>query len=361
MEKRVLIVDTAPKDMAVYLQYYAEACDRLGIAYDYMFWDRGTDGGLEYDGRVYTYHSKAPGMGGRRRYSKFWPLLKYRQTVKDVIKKVGYTHLVFANTMLPVSLRGFLCKHYANRFILDIRDYTYEYLWFYRDRVDDLISHSGMSVISSEGFYEFIKPHPNIVLTHNMGNENEVESFPTLKAGKVNTLGFVGSVRYEEENESIIRQLYNLPDYKLLYAGRIQDGIVLPQYCEDNGYGDVDFLGAFNNAEKSKIYKRIDIINAVYGTRSREVTTAIPNRYYDALLYKKPLIASEGTFLGRMAEKNGIGLAVDLKKNDLAARLEEYIRKFSPEDFNNCCELALAQVNKDLANYKARMEDFFES
>ena len=48
------------------------------------------------------------------------------------------------------------------------------------------------------------------------------------------------------------------------------------------------FKGEFKNEDKPEIYREIDFINAIYGNKSLEVTTALPNRLYDGILFKKP-------------------------------------------------------------------------
>ncbi len=40
------------------------------------------------------------------------------------------------------------------------------------------------------------------------------------------------------------------------------------------------------------------MINSIYGNDSLEVTTALPNRLYEACMFKKPIISSRDTYLG---------------------------------------------------------------
>ena len=79
----------------------------------------------------------------------------------------------------------------------------------------------------------------------------------------------------------------------------------LEGYCKRNNIKNVVFKGEFKNEDKPEIYREIDFINAIYGNKSLEVTTALPNRLYDGILFKKPIIASKGTYLGEVIKKYG--------------------------------------------------------
>ena len=46
-----------------------------------------------------------------------------------------------------------------------------------------------------------------------------------------------------------------------------------------------------------------------------EVQSALPNRLYDALIFKKPIITTEGTYLTEVVEKYGIGFSLPGSQN----------------------------------------------
>ena len=158
------------------------------------------------------------------------------------------------------------------------------------------------------------------------------------------TIGFVGGLRYFDINKKIINSFANSKDFNLLYVGKKHPGCDLEEYCGDRDIKNVKFLPTYDNKEKPQIYKNIDIINSVYGNDTPEVCTALPNKLYDAMLYKKPIMVSKGTYLQEVVEEYGLGLAVDLDVDDIKNILADYLRCFDKDKFVGGCECFLRIV-----------------
>ena len=123
-------------------------------------------------------------------------------------------------------------------------------------------------------------------------------------------------------------------------------------------YGET-FKGEFNNKDKPEIYKDIDIINALYGNESLEVQTALPNKLYDAIVFKKPMIVSKGTYLSELVEKYKIGIAVDFKENFYEV-IEKYINEFNSHEFDKNANILLYKVLCDQKNIKEKVKYFIK-
>ena len=197
-------------------------------------------------------------------------------------------------------------------------------------------------------------------MNHNISNIEHAIEEPTLRSRKPVRIGFVGSVRYPEENIKLIEGLRG-KDFLLKYVGPEVAGCDLKGYCSKNNIINVIFQGKFKNHEKAAIYKEIDIINSIYGDFSLEVTTAIPNRYYDALLFKKPIIASKGTYLGELVRENGIGLVVDLNQDSVEDKLVDYIHQFNTSKFLINCHRALNDIMIEQNNFYQYIKKFLQS
>ena len=118
----------------------------------------------------------------------------------------------------------------------------------------------------------------------------------------------------------------------------------IKEYIDEKSYANIRFTGPFNNDEKYKLYMDADMINAVYGNDSLIVTTAIPNKLYDALIYRIPIIASEGTFLGEIVSERKIGIAVDAANDNLEDKLDEFWNDFKYDSFEEECERFLKEI-----------------
>ena len=94
-----------------------------------------------------------------------------------VLKRNSYDFLIICTTIPAILLFDVLVKKYHKRFLLDIRDYTYEGIKLYRYLEKKLISSAGLTAISSKGFFEWLPcVGDNYVLTHNIANHEDISN-----------------------------------------------------------------------------------------------------------------------------------------------------------------------------------------
>lgn len=128
-----------------------------------------------------------------------------------------------------------------------------------------------------------------------------------------------------------------------MYIGRTYFDCDLKGYCKSKNIKNVVFKGEFKNEDKPKLYEEIDLINSVYGNNSLEVTTALPNKLYDTLLFKKPIIATNNTYLGELVNNNFLGLTLALDEQ-IETQISEYISNFNKIIFLYNCLRCLDKV-----------------
>lgn len=338
--------------MERYCQYFKEN----GVEYDIICWQR-EESGLPVPENEYYYY-KEPKVGFWHKVSAY---VGYKRFVLKHLRKNKYDKLVVLTTVPAVFLKGYLMRNYKGKYLFDFRDYSFEKFGPYRRIVNNLIEHSAITTISSHGFMEFLNPNRNIIMNHNIPALPVMkEAPPPLKEKQVLNVGFVGTVRYFDENCHIIEKLKNTFRYQLWYIGKPVPGCDLQGYCEEHEVTNVSFVGKYNNTQKTELYRDIDIINSIYGNDSLEVTTALPNRLYEAALLKKPIISSKGTFLGELIERYDIGLCVDVFEDDILSILDKYVDEFNPERFTAACNEFLEDVQKDEENLYRQLKQFIK-
>lgn len=355
---KVCIVAFAERNIIPYIEIYENILGEYKIEYDCVFWDRYNDLPTEKKENEYTIHIKC--MPGANKLGKIIPMYKYKKIVESIINKHNYTHLIILTTLPGVLISKVLLNKYRDKYILDIRDYTYEKYNFYKNIVDRLVEESYFTAISSKGFLKFLKNSKKIVTCHNIGMDFKEEKLAQdLKSKKKIIIGFVGGVRYYKENCALIDALTNNPKYELLYVGRPNSDCDLRSYCINKNIKNVFFEGEFKNSDKPKIYEKVDIINAIYGYNSLEVTTALPNRLYDGLLFKKPILASKGTYLGDLVAKNNIGCVLDPDNMDNADDvLNCFMEQFDCIEFEHKAKELLIEINYEQERFYRKIIDF---
>lgn len=356
---KIGIIAFSGRNNMPYLKYYEDIIKNEKVDYECVFWDRFTNANTEKINNEYTLHIKC--LPGGNKIGKIIPMLKYKYVVEKIIKKEQYTHLIILTTLPGVLINKILLKKFKNKYILDIRDYTYEKYTFYKNIVNKLVDNSFVTAISSRGFLRFLNDNEKIISCHNISNTNGIkETCADFRNKKQITIGFLGNIRYFEENCKLIDALANNPKYKLVYIGRPNIDCDLEGYCKSKNITNVVFKGEFKNDDKPKLYKEIDLINAVYGNNSLEVTTLLPNRLYEGLLLKKPVLATAGTFLGDIVKENKVGLCLNLDNKNIDKKIEEYISTLNFGEFNLNCKKMLDEIEKEQRYYCDKIREFLK-
>lgn len=327
-----------------YIEKYQRFFELNNISYDIILWDRRNIIDSQEETNYYVFKSRV----GKSKLSKILPFLKWRRYTLKILKKYKYDRIVVLTTLPAILIKSYILKKYEEKYILDIRDYTYENICLYRKMVDKIVDKSLITYISSKGFKSWLKPSEKLTLTHNITNaEMEFKKeHINLNLDKI-TIGFVGGIRYYHENCYLINNMKEHLNVQLKYIGKVHEGIDLEGYCTKKSISNVEFQPAYINSDKPKIYQGIDFINAIYGNKNNTVRTALPNKLYDSILYKVPIIVSKGTFLAEIVEKYHLGFAIDIEKEDVYHVLKQYIENFNEKVFIDGCNALKNEVYKE--------------
>lgn len=154
-----------------YVKDYEKLLNDNKIGYEFILWDRsGNDhiSNLSVDRHVFTANTK------KTKLSKIIPFLQWRRFVKKIIKSNNYSFVIICTTIPAVLLFDLLTRQFKKRFLLDIRDFTYENIYVYKWLVEKLIKAAGIVVISSKGFLRWLPgAKSNYILTHNITQKED--------------------------------------------------------------------------------------------------------------------------------------------------------------------------------------------
>lgn len=351
---KVLMISMFSREEVPYIKFYIDEMKKEKIDYDILFWNREYTAPITKTENEINFSLECK-MGGQK-YKKIFKMAKYANTIRKYAKGNQYTHVIVLTTVPGIFLFDILLKKYSKKYIYDIRDYTNESNNLYYAIEKKLIFNSAFTSISSKGFEQFLPDYPYVV-THNISNESNVTNdTDDLKNKEKIVIGFVGNVRYPMENKELIKKMSVNSKFRMEYWGK--STVDFDEFMKSKKYSDVQFHGKFVNEEKTSIYKEIDMINAIYGSSGLEVTTAIPNRFYDSIIFKKPIITSKNTYLGTLVEKYDIGLAVDIFNEDIETSITNYIAKFDRTNFIQNCNTALENITEEQKYFSESIRKF---
>lgn len=349
---KVFIFDSTTIDKAPYIQNYTNIFDEMGVEYDVCTWDKYSGNGtVSKKSGLITIH-KQWHLGKR----KLFDFVCVSRILKKLIQEEGYTHLIVVNSIWAILLYDVL-RLLKGKYILDIRDYKCENIFGVKAILRNIIDNSFFTTISSGGFRVFLPISDKIIENHNISNCDYKESEVTLHRNKdIVNIVYMGHVRYFEENKKLIDGIVDYKQFTLTYRGSYAVGCKLQDYKSTN----IRFCGKFDNKDKPSLYKKYDVIHSLYGNGHISITSLLPNRLYDAVLFKKPILASSGTYLAEIVEKYKLGLVLDLDNGDFMKKLSSYIQSFDEKDFFNSTEAFLEYVNVVQSTYFKKIKCFID-
>lgn len=199
-----------------------------------------------------------------------------------------------------------------------------------------IIKHSLLTLFTSEGFLMYhygskIKYPKNVIVTPNKLNDN-VLNFPLIPKSIVPIpklrFGFVGFIRYLSVYNMADFIAKNFQNHEFHFYGELMNSVEEKKFNELKKYDNVFFHGFFKNPDKlAEVYSNIDVVVSTYDVSSVNVLYAEPNKLYESIYYRTPIIVSKGTFLAKQVEKYHSGWAVDANDEKEVKTLVNKIEK----------------------------------
>ena len=283
-----------------------------------------------------------------RKQSYFSRLILYYKSLRKLFKKYKGQDVIFYYFFFNIAFAAWLqCRR---PFIYEESDIPYlsignKWIRKWLGWVDRrIIKQSLLTVMTSEGFidYHYRNERPtNIVVVPNRVNPvltNLPYSSKVQHDWSHMSFAFVGGFRYLSVLNFAAVIGESFPQHQFhAYGNIITNGDDLRLLCDK--YSNVHFHGKFRNPDDlPDIYGSIDMVLASYDATSINAQYAEPNKMYEAIFFRVPIIVSKGTFLSRKVESLGIGYAINgLEKDEIRRFLSELTKESYEEKIRNLC------------------------
>ena len=191
-----------------------------------------------------------------------------------------------------------------------------------------IISKSRITVFTSEGFAHFYYKSDipkNIVFIPNKVDKRSLD-LPVVKKRETDynhlIFGFVGSLRYETLRNFAYVLIKNFPSTQFDFYGRNTD-FSDEDIQELKNTGRIFFHGTFKNPDDlPHIYSQLDFVVATYDVSGINPRYAEPNKLYEAIFFRTPIIVSRNSFLEHKVKELGVGFSVNaLDDNDIVSQI----------------------------------------
>ncbi len=176
-----------------------------------------------------------------------------------------------------------------------------------------------LALLTSEGFVDYHfsgRKHPdNIIIVPNKLNP-AIQNYPIAQTStdiSCIRFAFVGGARFDSIDFFVETLLTNFPQHEFHFYGPVEER--MNRFGEK--YNNVFYHGRFKNPDDlPKIYENIDLLLCTYDYRIDNVRYAEPNKLYESIYFRKPIIVSSNTFLSKKVAQLGIGYDIDSLNRD---------------------------------------------
>lgn len=231
---------------------------------------------------------------------------------------------------------------FPSKYIYEISDILYVYKrfkrfeWLFKYVDKKLIKRSLITVMTSGGFKSFLtgkKEYSNVIIQpnklspyfHNI-NRNNI-CFKNVSDNI--KFAFVGAFRYPNTIFRFAEVIgKHFPNHEFKFYGDSQMTNQVKNIAEK--YANVMYYGEYKNPDDLEmIYQNVDFVVACYDPESLNERIAEPNKLYEAMYFKKPIIVTTGTYVEKQVEKFGCGFAIDASSDD---NIIDFINSISLEN-----------------------------
>ena len=339
---------------APYVRNYTRILDENKIEYAIISWNREGDDkpeGFQYDALCENGHGSA-GFAAYKGYVKF---------IKRTIKEQGFDRIIVFGPQMACLLCTYLLTHFRGRYMIDYRDLSIEQKVGFKQLFAVMLKFSCANVISSPGFKRCL-PDRDYFLSHNfdvnavkaaLENNTDEKAFNTQRGIDVLT---IGAIRDFSSNIEVTKALVNQEGFSLRFVGRGQGTVErLKAYCEEMKAKNVTFVSSYKKPEEAGYVKDSTFMNIFY---PRVVThdTALSNRFYNSLIYRKPMIVTKDTCQGDYAEKYNVGISLSDCGNLITALLDFLKQDYT--EYAKRCDGLLRDFLKDQERFEAAVVNF---
>ena len=114
--------------------------------------------------------------------------------------------------------------------------------------------------------------------------------------------------------------------------------------------------GYYEKKDEGHIIEKCSLLNIFY-PKIISHSTALSNRFYNGLIYKKPMLVTKESMQGDFVEKYNLGLALDNCDN-LEFEINNFFNNNDFSDFYQSCNQLLLRFIDDYEIFKNKVIEF---
>lgn len=179
-----------------------------------------------------------------------------------------------------------------------------------------VINNANTTIICTEQRIEQIKGSKpkKLVVVHNSPaiNYSSMVEENIDKPIKIAYVGGLSEDRFIREMIDIVKEDNR---FELFLAGNGPLRDYVEKNCEE--FSNITYFGEVPYKNSLEIYKKCDIIFAIYNHKIKNHQYSAPNKFYEAMMLSKAIIVCQGTGVDKLVEMENIGCVCEYNKNSV--------------------------------------------
>lgn len=334
-----------------YIQKYIDSLDAHGTNYKVLLWNR-TGKVTQYPDNYIVYRKKSDLYIPK--WKKIGAFAGYARFLYKQLRKQKFDKLIMLTTLPAVICSPLLLRKYRKHYIFDFRDMSFEYVHLYKKLVEKLIDQSYFTCVSSPGYKTVIEGET--IYSHNFRNEDlNHRAMEMNPIGRKIRLLYIGIARGDEYNKRLASLFGNDERFEVTIAGTGNDTPEFAEYASQ--FNNIKVAGTYDSKEKETYINNCDALLYYYPC-SFNNNRALANKYYDGMIYMKPLIGNINTYSGKRVKERGLGISIDVEDDSGAEKVYEYLQTLDVEKYKDNVEKELSTVIYEDKKYRSMIDEF---
>lgn len=350
---KVLLIAAENIYLTPYLGLYTNLLEKNDVDWDVIYWDKNKNEIID-DKRYIRF-----AINWRNKLDKLDGYIKFRKEIVKLMNSGKYGLYIPLSPIGNLLIWRRLSVHNKGKYIVDIRDYSYERFAIVRYIEKRLVKNSCLNVISSEGFKSFL-PSAEYEVMHNLP-KLDCTPYKQLenRKRKVYNISYIGLIRFMEQNKKIIAFFKDDERFQLNFIGTNAE--YLSAYCKENEVKNVSLIGTFDPGETLNYYVDTDLIMNLYGNHTPLLDYALSNKlYYSAILYK-PILVCEDTYMEKISGEYGFGFTLPMKDAKERDELYAYMQQLDRNKLMEQCDRFIQLSSRQNEQLYKKLEKIFKN
>lgn len=345
---KVLLISPSNELFTPYIKHYTREFDKDKVDWELVCWDRLNIEKSEKNKHIYKDNLK----GHQRGLKDYW---RYKSFVENILENGRYDKIVVFGIQLTFFLKRFLLKSNLS-YIIDIRDY-HKLIKFMNFK--KIVKQAYAISISSEAYKQWLPKSTKYIISHNILHD-QLRPAITKSELEQNDLriDYIGTLTNLKVNLNLINSLKNQSGIIMSYRGLGLINEEIQSFIHSFKITNVEVKGQYMESEEATLYSEANIINLLLDSKDLNSRTCMANRFYNALVYGRPLLITSGTYMSSLVEQYNLGLVIDDINEDLLIKLETYVKQFSKDKFDIGRQEIFQEIQNDKDKFHQELLKF---